>query len=186
MKNIFISLVFLSNVFNSCKEKKQTANEPVISAISIIKGQLNHLDTSFYQISKIETIKGKTDTTYLKREEVRGFAFSFLSLTDISQSNYSENYIEERLIDEGQNTLSITATAKNEQQEVQKQIIIIPLDELASGKVESIYIDRSVQMKDSSIQQKLFWQIGQYFQVGSIIQKGSDPEIIHIRKVKWD
>ena len=186
MKNIFISLVSFSIVFNSCKEKKENSHEPVISAISIIKGQLNHLDTSFYQISKIETINGKTDTTYLKREEVRGLASDFLSLTDISQSNYSKNYMEERLIDEGQNILSITATAKNEQQELQKQIIIIPLDELASGKVESIYIDRSVQIKDSSTQQKLFWQIGRYFQVVSIIQKGSDPEIIHIRKVKWD
>lgn len=186
MKNIFILLAFLSIGFSSCEEKKEKSNEPVISAISIIKGQLNHLDTSFYQISKIETIDGKADTAYLKREEVRGLASDFLSLTDISQKDYSENYIEERLIDEGQNTLSITATAKNEQQEIQKQIIIIPLDEFASGKVESIYIDRSVQIKDSSIQQKLFWQIGQYFQVGSIIQKGSAPEIIHIRKVKWD
>ena len=104
----------------------------------------------------------------------------------ISQSNNGENYMEERLIDEGQNTLSITATAENGDQELQKQIIIIPLDELASGKVESIYIDRSSQIKDSSILQKLFWQIGHYFQVVNIIQKGSDPEIIHIRKVKWD
>lgn len=186
MKNIFILLSFLSIGFNSCKEKKEKTDEPVISAISIIKGQLNHLDTSFYQITKIETFDGKTDTSYLKREEVRGLASDFISLTDIAQNDYSENYIEERLIDEGQNTLSITATAKNEQLEIQKQIIIIPLDELASGKVESIYIDRSVQVNDSSIQQKLFWQLGQYFQVGSIIQKGNAPEIIHIRKVKWD
>lgn len=172
--------------FFSCKEKKENSIEPVISALSIIKGQLNHLDTSFYQILKIETTEGKTDTTYVKREEVKGFASDFLALPDISENNYQENYIEDRLIDAGQNTLSITVTAKNELLEIQRQIIIIPLDELGSGKVESIFIDRSVQIKDSSIQQKLFWQIDKYFQISTIIQKGNAPETIHVLKIKWE
>ncbi|HLF46798.1 MAG TPA: hypothetical protein VI548_10255 [Chitinophagaceae bacterium] len=186
MKNILSLFIFLSLFINSCKEKKESEKEPVISVLSIIKGQVNHIDTSFYQLVKTETVDGKTDTTYIKREEVRGLAAAFLSLPDISQNHYSENYTEDRLIDASQNTLSITSTAKEEKPEIQKQIIIIPLDELASGKVESIFIDRSVRVNDSSIQQKLFWQIDQYFQVVSIIQKGNEPEKVQITKVKWD
>lgn len=184
MKNILLSFVFIG--FLSCKEKKEISPEPVISALSIIKGQLNHLDTSFYQILKIETSEGRTDTTYVKREEVKEFASDFLALTDISENNYHENYIEDRLIDADQNSLSITSTAKTEMQDIQRQIIIIPLDELGSGKVESIFIDRSVQINDSSIQQKLFWQIDKYFQISTIIQKGNTPETIHVLKVKWE
>ena len=186
MKNIFVLLVSMCMVFISCRGKKAKSNEPLISAISIIKGQLKHLDTSFYQILKFETIDDITDTTYLKREDVRKQAYAFLSLPDITQNDYSENYIEDRLIDEGQNTLSIIATAKDGNQEIQKQIIIIPMDEFTSGKVASIYMDRITQIKDSSIQQKLFWQIGHYFQIVNMIQKGNAPEKVSIVKVKWD
>ena len=186
MKNIFCLFLIVCILLNSCKEEKTEQKEPVISALSIIKGQVNHLDTSFYEVIKIETIDGKTDTSYLKREEIRGLASDFLSLPDISLNDYDKKYTEERLIDAGQNTLSITASAKDENLEIQKQIIIIPLDELASGKVESIYIDRSVQVGDSSIQQKLFWQIDQYFQIGNIIQKGNAPETVQFWKIKWD
>jgi hypothetical protein len=62
----------------------------------------------------------------------------------------------------------------------------VPLDEFATGKVQGIYIDRFVQLNDSSIQQKLFWQIDKYFQVGSIIRKGNLPEKTHILKVTWE
>lgn len=186
MKNILSLFIFLSLFFIACKEKKESDKEPVISALSIIKGQVNHIDTSFYQLVKTESMDGKTDTTYIKREEVRGLASAFLSLPDISQNHYNENYTEERLIDAEQNTLSITSTANSDMPEIQKQMIIISLDELASGKVESIFIDRSAKVNDSSIQQKLFWQIDQYFQVVSIIQKGNEPEKVRITKVTWE
>ena len=186
MKNINYILLILFIFLTACKEKKGSSKEPAISAISIIKGQLNQLDTSFFQIEKFETIDGKTDTTYLKREEVKYLAKDFLSLPDISQNNYTENYTEERLIDETQNTLSITATANNEKQEIQKQIIIVPLDKFAKGNVQSIYIDRFVQTNDSLLQQKLFWEIDKYFRIGSIIQKGTKPEKIQVLKVTWE
>jgi len=186
MKNNNYILVILFLFFIACKEKKTSSKEPAISAISIIKGQLNQLDTSFFQITKFETTDGKTDTTYLKREEVRNVAKDFLSLPDITQNNYAENYTEERLIDETQNNLSITATAKNEKQEIQKQIIIVPLDKFAEGNVQSIYIDRFVQTNDSFLQQKLFWEIDKYFRIGSIIQKGTRPEKTQVLKVIWE
>lgn len=173
-------------MLTACKGKNETSKEPAISVISIIKGQVHHLDTSLFQIMKFETIEDKTDTSFLKREEVRNFAADFLSLPDITLNDYLDNYVEERLIDAGQNTLSITATAKKESLEIQKQIIITPLDEFATGNVQSIYIDRFVQTKDSTIQQKLFWQIDKYFRVVSIIQKGDLPEKTHILKVTWE
>lgn len=186
MKKVFIICFISGFLLFSCKEKKEPLKDPAISVISIIKGQLNQLDTSFFQLTKFETVEGKTDTTYIKREDIRALAKDFLTLPDISQNNYTDNYSEERLIDETQNTLSITAVAKDEKLEIQKQIIIVPLDKFATGSVQSIYIDRFVQVNDSSLQQKLFWEIGKYFQVGSITQKGNEPEKTHVLKVTWE
>lgn len=185
MKNYLILLAFVIIFFPACKEKTETKQEPPISALSIIKGQLNGLDTSLYEIIKYETANNISDTTYLKREEVRKFAAPFLSLPEIADKEYNKNYTEERLIDAQQGTLNITSTAQNENAEIQKQIIVVTLADDASGKVQSIFIDRYIPSKDSTIEQKLFWEVGKYFSIGSIIEKENQPDKTHFTKVAW-
>ena len=185
MKNYLILSSLIAVLFAACKEKKETKQEPPISALSIIKGQVNKLDTSLYGITKYETTGNITDTAYLKREEVRKFAAAFLSLPEIADKKYYENYTEERLIDAQQETLNITSTAKNENAEIQKQIIVITLADVSSGKVQSIFIDRYLPSKDSTVEQKLFWEIDKYFSIGSIIEKENQPDKTHFTKVAW-
>jgi len=90
------------------------------------------------------------------------------------------------LIDDGQNSLSIISTTKNDDLELRKQIIIVPLNELATGKVKSIYFDQHIEKDNMSIDKKLFWQIDEYFQVATIIQTKNLPEQIHTVKVTWE
>jgi hypothetical protein len=185
MKNYLIVLTLIAILFSACKEKKEAKQEPPISVLSIIKGQLNHLDTSLYGVTKYETTGIITDTTYLKRDEIREFAAPFLSLPEIADKNYYKNYTEERLIDAQQETLNITTTAKNENAEIQKQIIVIAMADISSGKVQSIFIDRYLPSKDSTIEQKLFWEIDNYFSIGSIIEKENQPDKTRFTKVAW-
>ena len=92
MKNYLIIPALVVILFIGCKEKKEAKHEPPISALSIIKGQLNELDTSLYSIIKYETTDNITDTAYLRREEVRKFAAPFLSLPEIADKKYYKNY----------------------------------------------------------------------------------------------
>ena len=186
MKNYLILPALIAIFFAACKEKKETKQEPPISALSIIKGQLNSLDTSLYSIIKYEKTDNITDTVYLKRDEVRKFAAPFLTLPEISDKEYYENYTEERLIDAQQETLNITSTAKNENAEIQKQIMVITLADVSSGKVQSIFIDRYIPSKDSTIEQKLFWEVDKYFSIGRIIEKENQPDKTHFTKVTWE
>jgi len=185
MKNYLILPALIAIFFAACNEKKETKQEPPISALSIIKGQVNDLDTSLYSIIKYETVDNIIDTVYLRREEVRKFATPFLTLPEIADKNYYKNYTEERLIDAQQETLNITSTAKNENAEIQKQIIIIGLADISSGKVQSIFIDRYIPLKDSTVEQKLLWEIDRYFSIGSIIEKENQPEKTRLTKVVW-
>src|SRR6185436_10478551 len=155
MKNYLVLSALIAIFFVACKEKKEIKQDSPISALSIIKGQLNSLDTSLYEIIKYETADTITDTVYLKREEVRKFAAPFLTLPEIADKEYYKNYTEERLIDAQQETLNITSTAKNENAEIQKQIMVITLADVSSGKVQSIFIDKYITSKDSTIEQKL-------------------------------
>ena len=185
MKNYLFIPALIIILFAACRGKKEAKQELPISVLSIIKGQLNHLDTSLYGIIKYETADNTTDSTYLKRDEIRKFAAPFLSLPEIADKNYYENYTEERLIDAQQETLSITTTAKNENAEIQKQIIVITLSDVSNGKVQSIFIDRYIPSKDSTIEQKLFWEVDKYFSIRSIIEKENQPDKIHHTKVTW-
>jgi len=185
MKNYLVIPVLIAILFAACKEKKEAKQEQPISVLSIIKGQLNHLDTSLYGITQYETAGLTTDTIYPRRDEIRLIAAPFLSLPEIADEKYYANYTEERLIDAQQETLNITSTAKNENAEIQKQIIVIALADVSSGKVQSIFIDRYISSKDSTVEQKLFWEIDNYFSIGSIIEKENQPEKTHFTKVAW-
>jgi hypothetical protein len=185
MKNYLFIPVCLLVLLIACKEKDSKSDEGAISAISIIKGQLHELDTSLYQFSRIEIKDNDSDTFFLKRGEVRGLAEPFLSVPDITTDNYSKKYTEDRLIDAEQQTLNITSTAKNENAEVQRQIIIAALADLSSGKVKNIYIERYLPSSDSTLEQKLFWEIDKSFQITNIIQKENKPEEIRRIKVDW-
>jgi hypothetical protein len=191
MKNYFIfpalTILFL---LIACKGKKDVAKEKSkddqpISALSIIKGQLNDIDTSLYEIKKFETINNVTDSTYLRREEIRKIAAPFLSLPDIADEKYYEKYTEDKLIDIEQNTLNITSFSKSDTAEIQKQIIIVSISPTENSKVQSIFIDRYISKGDSTIQQKLFWVLDNYFSIRNIIEKENQPEKIHTTKVTW-
>ena len=90
MKNYLFIPALITILFAACKEKKEIKQELPISVLSIIKGQLNHLDTSLYGIIKYETADNTTDSTYLKRDEIRKFAAPFLSLPEIADKNYAK------------------------------------------------------------------------------------------------
>ena len=181
-------IIHIITIFSiaACNGKKEEKQEASISAISIIKGQLNKLDSSLYAFMKLERNGNRTDTTFLKREEVRAIAAPFLFLPDITSKDYYKNYTEERLIDAEQNTLNITSTLKEDKTgEIQKQIVVVGLSDVSNGQVQSIFIDRSFTSADSTVDQKLFWQIDKYFSIGSIVTKEKEPEKTYYTKVEW-
>lgn len=191
MKNFLIISALTIIFFTACKEKKDPVKEKEpkddrpISALSIIKGQLNHLDTSIYEVKKFETVNNVTDSIYLKRGEIRKFAQPFLSLPEIADEGYYEKYTEDKLIDIEQNTLNITSIAKSDTAEIQKQIVIVSLSPTENSKVQSIFIDRYIVKGDSTIEQKLFWVLDSYFSIRNIIEKENQPEKILTTKVTW-
>lgn len=185
MKNYLFVPIGILVLLLACKEKKKPGDEQLISAISIIKGQLNELDTSLYQFRKIETLNNVSDTTFLKREEVRNFAQPFLSVPDIGIKSYAKKYTEDRLIDAENQTLNITSTAKDVNAEIQRQIIIAALADFSSGKVKSVYFERYLPSPDSTLEQKLFWEIDKSFLITNIIQRENQPETVRRIRIEW-
>ena len=184
MKNCWILAALAVILIFGCKGKKDEKRDPPISAISIIKGQLNKLDSSMYAFIKLEKNGNRMDTTFLRREDIRRLADPFLSLPDIADKKIYKKYDEERLIDAQQATLSITSTLKeSETAEVLKQMLIVDLSEAGNGRVQSIFIETYKKLADTTIEQKLFWEIDKYFTI--LTEKGERQEKSQFVKVQW-
>jgi hypothetical protein len=70
-------------------------------------------------------------------------------------------------------------------QRYKNKLLLLPWLMFPSGKVQSIFIDRYISSKDSTVEQKLFWEIDQYFSIHSIIEKENQPEKTRFTKVAW-
>jgi hypothetical protein len=185
MKNYWIFPV-LTILMVACKQKKEEKQDSPISAISIIKGQLNKLDSSLSSFMKLEKNGDKMDTTYLKRDEIRKLAEPFLSLPDIADKKLNKKYTEDRMLQADQQTLSITSTLKEgEKGEIQRQMLSVDISDISNGKVSSIFIDTYKESGDSTIEKKLVWEIDKYFTIYTTNQKENQPEKNYFTKIVW-
>jgi hypothetical protein len=189
MKNRFIiilagSLIF---IFNACKGKeKKTEKNSFISALSIIEGQIKEVDTSFYTIIKVNYRDSITrDTEYIPRENFRLVAKDFLDITDLSSERFTEENIPGPT--EKYSTISYKPIDPAKE-EIQRIDFIIDPDPGETGKsvVKSIYIDKGISNKDSSVQKKLLWQMDKSFQVTTIRQLPGKPETNSTYSVSWN
>ena len=185
---IIITGIFL--LFTTCKQKVvNDQKEAFISVLSIIRGQVKHVDTSIYRIIKV-TYKDSTygDTEYIKRENFSQYAGDFLEIPDIADKKHQSEYTEEKLYDESLNRVIITYRPKNpDKADIQRQeLVIIPDPFGGESKIKNIIIERGFSNRDSSVQKIMLWQVDQSFQVTNIIQKNGQPEMTNTFKVMWN
>lgn len=188
-RNMFLFPGILFLVLSACKQKKEEdKSENFFPVLSFLKSQVAHIDSSFYTIKKISYIDSiHTDTLYVKREEFRGLAKDFLDIPDLSDKKFKKLYTEEKLYDASLNRVILTYKPLNpDDEEIQKQEVLISPDEAAGDKVRSFIIDRVMVSKDSSVQIRMLWQVDESFQVTTISQKPGQPETIYTLKVTWE
>ena len=107
---------------------------------------------------------GKTDTSFVNREEFRNLAIDFLKLPDISDKKLSKSYKEEKMFDQSLNRVVFTYTALKEGLEIQKlDVVIIP--DAGGDKVSNIIISSGMTDKAAVINKNLLWQVDKSFQV---------------------
>lgn len=181
----FIATLFVVLFNFSCKEKDD--REKFFPVLSFIQSQVADIDTSLYAIRKLVYVDSlRTDTFFIHRENFREEAKDFLSIPDISTSKYRDKYTEEKIFDETLNRVLITYTPLlPEKEEIQRQEVLIKPDP-AGDKVTNIIINTVVNTKDSAVQKRLLWRMGESFQVTIIKQVAGQAETTSTSKLIWD
>ena len=172
----------------SCKNKKtdeEKENQKFFPALSFIKSQVAHVDTSVFRIIKIVQKDSISDTTYLKREEFREAAKDFLTIPDITSDELKDEYTETKLFVPDLEQVALNYMPKKPDKEISRQEVMIKPD--ANGdKVQSIFINRITDSKDGSIQKILFWEVDKQFKIVTLIQSPGKPEKKETVKVIWN
>jgi len=183
---LFVALLFIA-ACKSPEKKEDDKNERVTPVLSFIQGQVAQIDTSLFAIRKIEIGDSlHSDTFDISRTEFRAQAKDFLDIPDISLQKYKDQYKESQTYDQDLKLISFLTLPKTPSlsSDIQKQEVIIKPD-ADGGKIKTIYIDREVTTKDSSVIKKMIWQVDEYFQVLTLKQLPGQPETTHILKVTW-
>jgi hypothetical protein len=188
MKNYFsITLLSVILLF-SCKAKKKEPGNKFISVLSLIKGQVAHVDTSMYTIIRLDIIDSlHTDTTYIPREQFRNAAGDFLTLPDLSDKLTAKRFKEEIVNDKSYNRATVIYTPLNPKaEEVQIEEISFDPNDDSGDNVKSLFIRREVENRDSSMKKIMLWQMNRSFQVTTILQKSAQPETTTTLKITWN
>jgi hypothetical protein len=183
---IFIYFFCICSIlFYSCKSKqKNEGASDYFPVLLILKSQVAHVDTSLYQIIKVENENGRSDTTYLKREEFKLYAKDFTSIPDITSEDLKDEYTETKMYDDALQRVVFSYVPKENDAEIQRQdITILPNDN--DSKVETIYIDWLVDDDDSLVQKKMLWRMDKKFQIITSISKLGQPERLKTVQVMW-
>jgi hypothetical protein len=185
---LFIALTLF--IFGpGCKSKKgdTTKDGGAFPILSYIQSQIAHVDTSLYQIIKLTQRDSiNWDTTYIKREEFRGYAKDFLELPDLAQKKYADKFEESKFFDATLNQAVFSYTPKDKNNEIQREEITIEPGTDGKDKVKNIFADRIIVSADSTVSKRLLWVVDEGFQVTTIIQKTGQPESINTLKINWN
>ena len=185
MKKQQAGIVIVCTLLLVCSCGKTAKKESFIPVGSIIKGQVNNIDTSLYTIIKITYVdSNRSDTDYVRREDVRGLAKDFLSIPELSKSKYKEENFPGPT--DGVSTFTYTPIHPEKEEFKQIDLIIDPSLEIqGKSQITTIIIEKMLTNKDSSVEKKLLWQTDKSFQVTTIKQLPGQPEIYSSYKVIW-
>ena len=157
-------------LFIICCGNNQKKNEyPAIDVIGYIKGQLKLLDSIPYGILKVTELQGgRTDSVYIKKNELPGILKSFLS-ESISKTALEINYEEKSFADAGNQMINITYDAKDKEAVInQITIYVNPSD----GNIRLLYINGFFESAGRPIKKQLLWTHNKGFQI--ISSEGSE------------
>lgn len=184
MKNVVLTCCTILCISIGCKQKDKE-EVTFFPVLDFLQGQVADIDSSVYPLMKIVTVNNTSDTSFIKKDEFKTYARQFTTLPDISSEQLKEEYTATEMFDETIGRVVLNYTPKNTAAEIRRQEVQIAPDQ-AGDKVKAIIIDRLTSKGDSTVQQRMFWQVDKRFQIVTIVQKIKQPDKITTTQIIWN
>jgi hypothetical protein len=177
------ALVFLIG----CKDEKPENTTEFFPVTDYLKSQVKHVDTSLYRIIKIESANGRSDTSFLKREEFSKIARDFVEIPDIAAKKIKNDYEETQMYDESLQSIILTYTTSERENKVQRQDVILgQANEDGNSDVSTIIVHTMENSKKTSIEKNMVWYVNKRFIIVTKTNTANQPEKIEKLEVIWN
>jgi hypothetical protein len=172
----------------ACRQKEKNENATEFFPVSsFLKGQVKSVDSSLYRIMKIETRNGRTDTTYIPRQDFSKLAGEFTSLPDIGSDKYYDDYTETQMYDEALESFILTYTTKEEDNEIQRADVMLGrANEEGTNDVKTVILRTLENKGKTSIEKNMVWYVDRKFTIITKTFTKDQPEKINKLEVVWN
>lgn len=194
MQKLFLSLLScLLFAFLGCSTNSGSTNLPndntespsIFPVTSYLKGQLLEIDSAEITPLKLTIQDGKTDSVWIKREEVRSAAAPFLK-PEIDSASMSSLFSTKSFLDQTINAYTFTQDPKVK---LPDSIDLRHWDVYMSpqtNKITRIYLVKERTVENVEIATQLTWLADKSFTIRTITQAPGKQPVIKEEKIIWN
>ncbi|MGN6193708.1 MAG: hypothetical protein ACTHOB_02145 [Ginsengibacter sp.] len=185
-----VSLLVFIVIFSSCRTEqkpdavaaqKTSDTTNIFAVTSFLKGQLNSLDTLPVTPLRVISENGKTDSTWLKRADIRRNATPFLTPV-IDSANMTSLFSEKSFLDQTINAYTFSYDAKVK---LPDSIRLTHWDVYMNPQTNNILRIYMVKENGDTTTQ-LTWLINKSYSIRTIISEPGNEAKIKEEKMIWD
>jgi hypothetical protein len=185
MNKIVIALL-LGFFLISCKNKKLDSTKAYFSVVDYLKAEVKKMDTLPLHFKKIVTIGDKSDTSSITKEEFHNYAQEFLNLPDIASVKKMDDYTETNDFDETMGNVLLIYTAKESEDEVRNETLMMQPDEQGNTHVRTIIVTTVKNDNKEDVEKNMTWHIDKRFQIVTKTSLQGQAEKINTTIVSWE
>lgn len=185
MNQLMLSFL-LSLLMISCTQKKKEKKDPLFSVVDFLKGQVRHMDSASFVLTRIEISEGRSDTSVIPKEDFRKYAREFLEIPDISVEDKRDDYDQANNYDDVLKNVLLTYTALEPEDEIRRETVMLDFTESGDTQPRTILINRLQSGKDSTVEKDMTWHVDRRFQIVTKIRKPGKEEKIKTLILKWE
>jgi hypothetical protein len=184
--NKFLIVLLCTTCFLSCKSKKLDSTKAYFSVVDYLGGEVKKIDSLPLHFLKITSVDSTSDTTTATKADFDKYAKEFLTIPDIASRRKMDDYTEANSFDEIMNNVLLMYTAKNDDDVVRSETIMMDPDESGNTHVKTILVTTQDESGGSSIEKNLTWHIDKRFQVVTKTSTKGQPEKISTVIISWE
>lgn len=183
--NKMIVIFLISAFLFSCKNKELDSTKAYFSVVDYLKSEVKKMDSMPLQFTKITSEQNRNDTSVITKKEFHKYVDEFLSLPDIASPDKMDDYSEANDFDEVLNNVLLMYTAKQEDDIVKNQTIMMQPDDMGNTHVKTILVTTQQSDKDSTVIKNMTWHIDKRFQIVTKTNTPGKTEKITTTVISW-
>ena len=183
---VFGLIVFLLSCNSVDKTEIPVQEKPSLFPVTeFLKGQLKKIENSPVTPLKLTIENNVTDSVWISREGVRGFAEPFLTPV-IDSASLSPYFDGESFLDQTVNLITLTYFANSslpEDIELKNINIYVNPDD---GTITKVYLLKESYIDAIRTKVQLTWQTNEWCSITTVVQKDDESPVIIEEKVIWN